>query len=109
MADFFEVMDYIRDIKKQEITLPIAKKACTIVPLLVGDDLSLKSSIGSPATYDRDLIKMFHKKVKFINQKEAKDYTVSYDEFVSTISNIDKIFSTQYITQHFEFCRRLFY
>jgi len=90
-AGFFEVLEHIRDIKKQELTLPIARKACTITTLLVGDDLSLKSSIGSPATYDRDIVKMLQKKIKFIDQEESKEYVLKYDEFIRTISNIDKI------------------
>lgn len=87
--DFLSVISQIKNIKKTETTLPIARLAANITPLMVGDDLSLRSSITSPSGYDREMIKLLHNKVEFIH--EEKTYTEPYDKFCNQISNIDKL------------------
>ncbi len=88
-TDFLTVLNQIKNIKKLETSLPIAQKAANIVPLMVGDDLSLRSSITSPSGYDREIIKLLHSKVEFIH--DTKTYSETYDKFCSQISNIDKL------------------
>jgi len=88
-TDFLTVLNQIKNIKKFETTLPIAKKAANVIPLMVGDDLSLRSSLTSPAGYDREIIQLLYNKVEFIH--EEKTYKENFDVFCSQISNIDKI------------------
>ena len=88
-ANFLDVISKIKNIKKQESTFPIAKKIINITPLMVGDDLGLRTSITSPSGYDREIIKILHDKIEFVENE--KTYKIDYDEFCSQISNIDKI------------------
>ncbi len=88
-TDFLAVLNQIKNIKKFETTLPIAQKAANIVPLMVGDDLSLRSSITSPSGYDREIINLLYNKVEFVH--ETKTYKETFDNFCNQISNIDKI------------------
>ncbi len=88
-VNFLEAISQIKDIKKMESTLPIARKVVNVVPLTVGDDLGLRTSITSPSGYDREIIKLLHKKVEFVQGETT--YTEDYDKFCNEISNIDKI------------------
>ncbi len=87
--DFLDIMAEVSSCKKIEGSLPIARKAHTITPLLVGDDLALRTSMVSPSSYDREMIKLLHKHVEFIEGE--KTYKESYENFCRTVSNIDKI------------------
>ena len=86
---FLDTIQKISQIKKMESSLPIAKKVITITPLTVGDDLALRTSITSPSGYDREIIKLLHEKVEFVDGERT--YKEKYQTFVRQISNIDKI------------------
>lgn len=85
LSSFIDLARVIGDIKKQEIPLPIIKKTVNVSPLLVGDDLSLRTSLSSPATYDKQLIKLLY------NHTEMEDDPkIDLARFSATTSHIDK-------------------
>jgi hypothetical protein len=89
LSQFLETAKNIMEIKKLQVPLPIARKAATVTPLVVGDDLALRTSITNPHGYDREMIKLLHKHMVFNN--EDKDEKPNFDRFISEVSNIDKI------------------
>lgn len=87
-------LDYalsIQKIKKLEMPMPITKKLGMITPLLVGDDLSLKTTMSTPQTYDREICSLIFKHLLEWNDGNEITKPKSYDEFVMNLSNIDKI------------------
>lgn len=89
VSEFMDVMSQsITNIKKVETTLPIARKAATCTPLVVGDDLALRSSLTSPATYDRDILGLLYNHSSILDENDKK---TSYEQFVNQISNVDKL------------------
>jgi hypothetical protein len=92
---FLQIAQTIRDIKKTEVILPIARKSAMVTPFLLGEHEVLKTAILSPQNYDRELIKILHKHQVTI-EKDADDHIINeqkleFDDFISKISNIDKI------------------
>ena len=92
---FLQIAQTIRDIKKTEVILPIARKNAMVTPFLLGEHEILKTAILSPQNYDRELIKILHKHQVTI-EKDEEDHVINekkleFDEFISKISNIDKI------------------
>ncbi len=92
---FLKVAQSIRDIKKTEVILPIARKSALVTPFLLGEHEVLKTAILSPQNYDRELIKVLHKHQVIVDKDDegviSDEVKLEYDDFVSKISNIDKI------------------
>jgi hypothetical protein len=92
---FLDVANSIRDVRKTETILPIARKNCLVTPFLLGEHQTLKTAILSPQSYDRELVKILYKHQMIVEKDEsgnfANEIKLKYEEFVSQISNIDKI------------------
>jgi hypothetical protein len=92
---FLSIANSIRDIKKTEVILPIARKNALVTPFLLGEHQTLKTAILSPQSYDRELVKILHKHQIIVEKNEETGVTteekIPYEEFVTKISNIDKI------------------
>ena len=94
MSDILKVALSIKDIKRTEMPLPIARKQAIVSSFLLGDHTSLKTALLNPQNYDREMIKCLHKHTRFIEILEdavTKELDLSYDELTSKVSNIDKI------------------
>lgn len=89
VTPFSDLASKIVRIKKTESILPIAQKTAVINTLLVGDDLVLRTSLTSPVSYDREMIKLLHKHSVFVEKDET--ITPTLDAFSYNLSNIDKI------------------
>ncbi|MEM4385262.1 MAG: hypothetical protein QXD03_01805 [Candidatus Anstonellales archaeon] len=76
----------LSEIKKREVVLPIVMERVITKPLLVGDDLSIRSSVVSPDLYDMNITKMIYNHLEFPN----RDRKPTFDEFISTITNVDR-------------------
>jgi len=92
---FLSIANSIKDIKKTEVILPIARKSAMVTPFLLGEHEILKTAILSPQSYDRELLKVLYKH-QVIVEKDAdgnigEEVKIKYDEFTSQVSNIDKI------------------
>lgn len=85
----------IKDIRKTEVILPIARKNAVVTPLLLGEHHVLKTAVLSPQNYDRELLKCLYKHTMFVEKDEdgtfINEYKPKYDEFINIISNHDKI------------------
>jgi len=92
---FLSVANSIRDLKKTEVILPIARKSALVTPFLLGEHEILKTAILSPQNYDRELIKTLHKHQVIIEKDDegilSQELKLDFDTFISQISNIDKI------------------
>ncbi|MFW6219363.1 MAG: DUF2225 domain-containing protein [bacterium] len=87
-------LDYalsIQQIKKVEMVMPIIKKMGVLTPLVVGDDLSLKTTISTPQYYDREICNLIYKHLIEINDNEGVSNPKSYNDFITNLSNVDKI------------------
>jgi len=89
VTPFLELASRAAGVKKTETTLPIAKKGAQVTPLLVGDDLSLRSSLTSPVGYDREIVGLIHNHTEII--EEDQNIQMPYDQFCREISNLDKL------------------
>lgn len=86
---FMSIALSIKDIRKSEMLLPIARKSAIVTPFLLGDHQVLKTALLSPQNYDREMVKCLYKHLTIMeNDVEAK---IKYDDLISTTSNIDKI------------------
>ena len=90
-SEFLQTLSRVTAVKKTMTALPIVKKQAQVSPLVVGDDLALRTSLTSPVFYDREIIKLIHSRTEFIKDKEDDEETLSYEDFVSKISNVDKL------------------
>jgi hypothetical protein len=92
---FLSVALTIKDIRKSEVLLPIARKSAVVTPFLLGEHQVLKTAILSPQNYDRELVKCLHKHTVIIEKDEndvvTNETKPKYDEMITHISNIDKI------------------
>lgn len=88
-SKFLEVASQIPDIKKTEIVCHIARKTAYVTPLLTGDDLSLRTTLTSPANYDRELAQLLHRHTEFHEEGENKQYP--FLQFCQQLSNLDRI------------------
>ena len=86
-GNFLDLALSIQNIKKMEMALPICKKMATMTPLLVGDDLSLKTTIASPQTYDRELCKLIEKHLVEWTDGTTVSKPLSFDELVEIMKN----------------------
>lgn len=90
LSQFLDVALSIQKIKKFEMAMPIIKKMGLVTPLLVGDDLALKSTISSPQSYDREMTQLIYKHLEVIEEDNNRK-PGTYEEFIKNLSNIDKI------------------
>lgn len=88
ISPFLEAANRAINIKKTETVLPIAKKQAFVTPMVVGEDLALRSSVLSPAGYDRELIKLLHDHTEIV--VDGVPTKLPYAQFCSQISNVDK-------------------
>jgi len=86
---FLSIALSIKDIRKSEMLLPIARKSAVVTPFLLGDHQVLKTAILSPQNYDREMIKCLYKHTQII--EDGQEIKIKYDDLVSQISNIDKV------------------
>ena len=89
-ANFLKTMEHISGIKKQEVPLPITRKSAVVSPLLVGDDLTLRSSLTAPVNYDREMSKLLHSHTEIIVDVDKPFVHENFEKFCATTSNIDK-------------------
>lgn len=89
ISPFLDAVTKINSVKKVETILPIARKVAHVTPLLVGDDLSLRTSLTSPVGYDREMIQILYNHHEFV--EEDKNVKYKYQQFCQEVSNIDKI------------------
>jgi hypothetical protein len=69
--------------------LPIIKKQVNVTPLVVGDDLALRTSLTSPVFYDREMVKLIHSHIEYIDEEDNEK--INYTKFSKQTSNIDKL------------------
>lgn len=86
---FLNIALSIKDIRKTEMLLPIARRTAIVTPFLLGDHQVLKTAILSPQSYDREMFKCLYKHTQIYNDGVEEKY--SYDELISKSSNIDKL------------------
>jgi len=88
---FLDMALSIQNIKKVEMIMPITRQVGTLTPLLVGDDLALKSTIASPQSYDYEICQLIYKHLQTINDGEQNQQIPPLQQFMQRLSNIDKI------------------
>mgnify|MGYP005725224089 CR=1 FL=1 len=88
MSPFMKQMSKMSAIKQTMTVLPIVKKQVNVSPLVVGDDLALRTSLTSPVFYDKEMVKLIHKHSEFI---EEEDRNITYPAFIRNLSNVDKL------------------
>ena len=86
-SDFLETLSKVSSVKKTMTALPIIQQQVQVSPLVVGDDLALRTSLTSPVFYDREIVKLLYARTEFVND----GMQLSYEDFLSTISNVDKL------------------
>lgn len=89
ISPFLDMAKQVHDIKKTETALPISSQLAVVSPLVVGDDLSIRSSLTSPVGYDRELIRLLSHHTQFDVDGSYTKYSI--DQFSNIISNIDKV------------------
>jgi len=82
----FENLKKIKQIRKRQCFLPITKVKAMMEPLTVGDDIVMKTMIGSPEVYDTELIKLLFRHADFFEMKTKPNY----DGFIQNVSLFDK-------------------
>ncbi len=88
-SPFIDSISKITNINITETIFPISKMTCKFSPMVTGDDISLRTSLVSPVSYDRELCKLIIKHLTIVGKEE--DYKINYNDLVSSISNIDKL------------------
>lgn len=89
MSPFMNQLSKLTDIKKTMTALPIIQKQANVTPLVVGDDLALRTSLTSPVFYDREMVKLLHNHIEFLEENEERK--VNFGKFSRETSNIDKL------------------
>lgn len=87
MTPFMKALSEISTIRKTMTVLPIVGKQVNVAPLVVGDDLALRTSLTSPVFYDRELVKLIHHRSEFLDDEG----TTNFNKFCKVTSNIDKL------------------
>ncbi len=82
----FTKLSQLSKIKQRELVLPLAKEEVFVTPLLVGDDIQIRTSIMSPDNYDNEICSMIFKHTKFINREPAP----TYQNFINELTLVDK-------------------
>ena len=72
-------------VRQREVVLPTAKITVVTRPLLVGDDIAIRSSIVSPDTYDSNICQLLYNHTEFPNNSKP-----DYQTFVDSITIADK-------------------
>lgn len=89
MSPFMNQLSKLTDIKKTLTALPIIQKQANVTPLVVGDDLALRTSLTSPVFYDREMVKLIHNHIEFLEEEEKEK--INFNKFSRQTSNIDKL------------------
>ena len=88
-SPFLDAMSKLSSVKLTECVFPIARLTANFTPMVTGDDVSLRTSLVSPISYDRELCKLIIKHLTIVG--EDGDKKLNYNELIPTISNIDKL------------------
>jgi hypothetical protein len=88
-SPFLDAVSKLTSVKLTECIFPIAKITANFTPMVTGDDVSLRTSLVSPISYDRELCKIIVKHLTIVDKEE--DTKLNYNQLVSKISNIDKL------------------
>jgi hypothetical protein len=94
MSPFMNRLSKLTSIKKTMTALPIIRKQANVTPLVVGDDLALRTSLTSPVFYDREMVKLLHNHIEFLEEDiEGKEPEgeINFNRFSRETSNIDKL------------------
>ncbi len=86
-SDFLQTLSRVSSVKKTMTALPIIQQQVQVSPLVVGDDLALRTSLTSPVFYDREIVRLLHSRTEFVSIEQE----LSYEDFISHISNVDKL------------------
>lgn len=89
VSPFMDTITRLKGLKKTQTILPIIKKNAEVSCLMVGDEVGLRSSYTSPVLYDRELISLLNEYTVIAEEEGNKK--LSYIDFCSQLSNIDKI------------------
>lgn len=88
-SPFLDTVSKITAINLTETIFPIAKLNCKFTPMVTGDDVTLRTSLVSPTSYDRELCKLIIKHLTIVGENE--DHSLSFTDLTTNISNIDKL------------------
>lgn len=92
-TDYVNFLDSFKRIKMIEISLPIAMYPGYVTPLLVGDDLAIRTSVSSPVGYDREMNKLLYQHTELYNPEDSiQKINWNFEQFVNFLSNIDRTF-----------------
>lgn len=91
MDNFLNQALSIQKVKKVEIPVPIIRQMAVVTPLVVGDDLGLKSTISSPQNYDNEICQLLFKHLNSMTDGENDTKPANFNDFLVNLSNIDKI------------------
>ena len=72
MSSFLGKLEQIKSVRKTEVFLPIARMGALVTPLLVGDDLALKTSMMSPVNYEKEMVRLLFKHSKFLSHSKLQ-------------------------------------
>jgi hypothetical protein len=86
---FLSIALSIKDIRKSEMLLPIARKSAVVTSFLLGDHQVLKTAILSPQNYEREMTKCLYKHTQII--EDGQEVKIKYEDLIATSSNIDKV------------------
>lgn len=89
MTPFMNTLSKVSNIKKTMTALPIIKKQVNVTPLVVGDDLALRTSLTSPVFYDREMVKLIHNHIEYVDDNE--EHKINFNKFTAQTSNVDKL------------------
>lgn len=76
----------LSEIKKKEVILPIMRKRAIASPLLVGDDVALRTSVMSPDLYDSRITKMIYEHLEFPDDEKK----MTFNAFIQEATMVDK-------------------
>ena len=88
-SPFLDMAKQAHNVKKTETALPISSQLAVVSPLVVGDDLAIRSSLTSPVGYDRELVRLLAQHTQFDQNGQYVQYNTN--EFSDITSNIDKV------------------
>ena len=85
VADVFSALDNLSKAKRHELILPLLKKRCYVTQLLVGDDVSLRTTLASPDLYEREITQLVYNHLEYIDEDKP-----SFNNFLKKLSHIDR-------------------
>lgn len=90
IASFLDITSQLApSLKITEVYLPIARMRAHVSSLIVGDDLSLRTTLTSPVGYDREIVKLIHSRSEIVG--DDRNFKMEYTKFCREIGNIDKV------------------